>query len=68
MKKTEIKKQQESATKKQQNKATDNIKEKKNNELKRNIEITNNEISMKKTNDILKQINEYIDKEKKNLE
>ena len=68
MKKTEIKKQQESATKKQQNKATDNIKEKKNNELKRNIEITNNEISMEKTNDILKQINEYIDKEKKNLE
>ena len=68
MKKTEIKKQQESATKKQQNKATDNIKEKKNNELKRNIEITNNEISMERTNDILKQINEYIDKEKKNLE
>ena len=68
MKKTEIKKQQESATKKQQNKATDNIKEKKNNELKRNIEITNNEISLEKTNDILKQINEYIDKEKKNLE
>ena len=68
IKKTEIKKQQESATKKQQNKATDNIKEKKNNELKRNIEITNNEISMERTNDILKQINEYIDKEKKNLE
>lgn len=37
-------------------------------ELQRNIEVANNEISLEKTNDILKQINEYIDKEKKNLE
>ena len=39
-----------------------------NSELQRNIEVANNEISLEKTNDILKQINEYIDKEKKNLE
>lgn len=38
-------------------------------ELERNIKInTSNEISLEKTNDILKQINEYLDKEKKNLE
>ena len=38
-------------------------------ELKRNIKINNSsEISLEKTNDILKQINEYIDNEKKNLD
>ena len=37
-------------------------------DLQRNIQITNsNDISLEKTNDILKQINEYIDNEKKNL-
>ena len=38
-------------------------------ELKRNIKINNSsEISLERTNDILKQINEYIDNEKKNLD
>ena len=37
-------------------------------DLQRNIQISNSsEISLEKTNDILKQINEYIDNEKKNL-
>lgn len=37
-------------------------------ELQRNIKVnTSSEASLEKTNDILKQINEYIDKEKKNL-
>lgn len=37
-------------------------------ELEKNINIENKEpISIEKTNDILKQINEYLDKEKKNL-
>lgn len=37
-------------------------------DLQRNIKVnTSSEISLEKTNDILKQINEYIDKEKKNL-
>ena len=36
--------------------------------LQRNIKVnTSSEISLEKTNDILKQINEYIDNEKKNL-
>ena len=39
-----------------------------NDELKRNIKVnTSSEASLEKTNDILKQINEYIDREKKNL-
>ena len=46
----------------------ENNNKKENSELQRNIEVANNEISLEKTNDILKQINEYIDKEKKNLE
>ena len=39
-------------------------------DLKSNIKIKkeNNEATLEKTNDILKQINEYLDKEKKNLE
>lgn len=37
-------------------------------DLQRNIKVnTSSEISLEKTNDILKQINEYIDNEKKNL-
>ena len=37
-------------------------------DLQRNIQISNSsEISLEKTNDILKQINEYIDNEKRNL-
>ena len=37
-------------------------------ELQRNIKVnTSSEASLEKTNDILKQINEYIDREKKNL-
>lgn len=37
-------------------------------ELQRNIKVnTSSEISLEKTNDILKQINEYIDNEKRNL-
>ena len=47
---------------------TENNNKAENSELQRNIEVANNEISLEKTNDILKQINEYIDKEKKNLE
>ena len=45
----------------------ENTNKTKNVDLQRNIEVANNEISLEKTNDILKQINEYIDKEKKNL-
>ncbi len=38
-------------------------------ELQRNIKVnSSSDISLEKTNDILKQINEYIDKEKKNLQ
>lgn len=37
--------------------------------IKRNITIENQEdVSLERTNDILKQINQYLDKEKKNLE
>ena len=38
-------------------------------ELQRNLKVnSSSDISLEKTNDILKQINEYIDKEKKNLQ
>ena len=38
-------------------------------DLQRNIKVnTSSEISLERTNDILKQINDYIDKEKKNLQ
>ena len=50
------------------NNQTLNINNKENQDLHRNIQISNSsEISLEKTNDILKQINEYIDNEKKNL-
>lgn len=46
----------------------DKNNESNNDELQRNIKVnTSSEASLEKTNDILKQINEYIDREKKNL-
>ena len=55
-------------TQETQRQKNENNNKAENSELQRNIEVANNEISLEKTNDILKQINEYIDKEKKNLE
>ena len=74
MKKNQLRKQEYDYKSKQKRTSTNNVnktnnlKKEKNDELKRKIEVTNNEVSLERTNDILKQINEYIDKEKKNIE
>ena len=71
-------KQRSTSTENRNTNRTKNI-EKRNNEtkenkdkpdLKNNIKIKkeNNEATLERTNDILKQINEYLDKEKKNIE
>ena len=55
-------------TKEKRNNIETNKRTNKDEELKRKIKIENNDISLERTNDILRQMNEYIDNEKKNLE